>query len=144
MTPTLVEVGLVREQVLNSASRCQKNGFCIFIDVGLQIEDGRGRVPSCGCLGHFGGFLVQEAPKRVLFELLPGEQQRSDHFKILTLKASEEVRVVLIGLMRRPMLPHLMVVNGDLDLLFDMKCQMFQGVEEASVLGDFARADPCQ
>ena len=87
---------------------------------------------------------MQESPERVLFELLSGEQQRSNHFKVLAIKASEEVRVVLIGLTWCPMLPHLMIIDGDLGLLFDMKGQMFQGIEKSSVLGDFARTDPCQ
>ena len=38
LASTLVEiVGLVSEQVFNSACRSQKNGFCIFIDVSLEI-----------------------------------------------------------------------------------------------------------
>ena len=135
-------VVLVFEEDFNPLRSCQKDGLGIFVDVGLQIQDGCGLVGFRRLLGHLESLLLQETAEWVVLELFLREEQRPDHVEVFKLQPLKQVRIVLVGSVGCPVLPDLVIVDGHLDLLRYMESQMLESIEKASVFGGLPRADP--
>ena len=52
----------------------------------LEVQDLSGSLCSCCLLGNLGGSFLEKASEWILLELLEGEEQRPEQFKVLTFK----------------------------------------------------------